>query len=88
MYSDYSMYYSSDFKVNVQQYNILRSAQAEINKRIEEYKIIIKNSRDCDAQTWKSVNEEKTKQLICEIMGLLEAHILIGKMITGENNVN
>jgi hypothetical protein len=82
------MYYSHDFKVNLQQYNILRSAQAEINKRIEEYKIIIKNSRYCDAQTWKSVNEEKVKQLTYEIMGLIEAHILIGKMITGDKNVN
>ena len=80
--------YSFNFNVTFEEYKILKKVMRLIDLRIQSNKKIIENLRNTDEKTWKNVNEEKCRQILCEIMGLIDSNIIIGKMITGENDVN
>ncbi len=80
--------YSFKFNVTFEEYKILKKAMRLIDFRIQLNKKIIENLRNTDEKTWKNVNEEKCRQILCEIMGLIDSNIIIGKMITGENDVD
>lgn len=80
--------YSHNFKVTFEEYKILKKAMRLIDFRIQLNKKIIENLRNTDQNTWKSVNEEKCRQILCEIMGLIDSNIIIGKMISGEKDAD
>jgi hypothetical protein len=80
--------YSYNFNVSYEQYKVLKKAMKLIDKRIELNKKIIERLRNSDNETWKNVNEEKVRQILCEVMGLIDSNIILGKMITGENDAD